>query len=111
MDDSALYTGVDDIKDGVFGNETLDKDTQLKLDEQRKQIAELTPKLKAIVDMLDAEKALMIDFITGYVDGTNDSEENLRAELKAAGMYRKYLDELKTKFALMLNETERKAKK
>lgn len=103
MDDSALYTGVDAT--GVFGNEVLDDSTKEIIDEQKRQLAELTPKLKDIVTMLDAERDMVLDFISGYVDATTDDDELFRAELKAAGRYRKYLDGLKTKFALALEET------
>lgn len=103
MDDSALYTGVDST--GVFGNEVLDDSTKEIIDEQKRQLAELTPKLKDIVAMLDAERDMVLDFISGYVDATTDDDELFRAELKAAGRYRKYLDGLKTKFKLALEET------
>lgn len=103
MDDSALYTGVDAT--GVFGNEVLDDSTKDIIDEQKRQLAELTPKLRDIVAMLDAERDMVLDFISGYVDATTDDDELFRAELKAAGRYRKYLDGLKTKFKLALEET------
>lgn len=103
MDDSALYTGVDAT--GVFGNEVLDDSTKEIIDEQKRQLAELTPKLRDIVAMLDAERDMVLDFISGYVDATTDDDELFRAELKAAGRYRKYLDGLKTKFKLALEET------
>lgn len=108
-DDSALYTGVDGIDDGIFGNEKLEESTKAKLDEQKKQIAELTPKLQEIVDMIDNEREITLNFIADYVDATNDSEETVKAEMKAAGRYRKYLSDLKTKFALALNETKGKS--
>lgn len=108
VDDSALYTGVDDVQDGVFGNEKHDEATQRLLDEQKKQLAEITPKLQNIIDMIDSERQITLEFITGYVDSTKDDSDNFKAELKAAGRYRKYLDELKTKFALALNEAKGK---
>jgi len=107
MDDSAMYTGVDGVTDGVFGNEKLEDTTKELLDEQKRQMAELTPKLQDIVTMLQAEQDMILDFIAGYVDGNKDDDENFRAELKAAGRYRKYLGELKTKFALALNEVNK----
>lgn len=109
MDDSAMYTGVDNAQDGIFGNERVEASVKAKMEEQRHQIAELTPKLQEIVDMIDAEKQIVIDFITTYVDATSDIEADIKSELKAAGRYRKYLDELKTKFALALNETKGKS--
>ena len=71
-------------------------------------MVELTPKLQDILTMLEAEKDMILDFISGYVDSTKDNDDLFRAELKAAGMYRKYLDSLKTKFALALREAENK---
>jgi hypothetical protein len=103
MDDSAMYTGVDG--EGMFGNEELEATTKAALEDQKHLLSELTPKLQEIVDMLDGEKALVMDFIAGYVDSTTDSEDLFRAELKAAGLYRKYIDGLKTKFVLALKET------
>lgn len=108
MDDSALYTGVDGVDDGVFGNEVVEESTKRLLDEQKKQIAELTPKLQDIITMLDAERDMVLDFISGYVDSTSDGDDLFRAELKAAGRYRVYLDNLKTKFGLALNEVKKK---
>jgi hypothetical protein len=104
-DDSALYTGVDAT--GVFGNEVLDESTKEIIDEQKKQLAELTPKLQDIITMLDAERDMVLDFISGYVDATTDDDDLFRAELKAAGRYRKYLEGLKTKFRLALDEAKK----
>lgn len=108
MADNEMYTGVDEPPEGIFGNEKVDKETQRKLDDEKRKLAELTPKLQEIVDMIDNERQLIIEFITGYVDNTKDDDDNFRAELKAASRYRKYLDGLKTKFALALNETRGK---
>lgn len=106
MDDSALYTGVDGEPQGVFGNEVIDGKTKELMLEQRQLVAELTPKLQKLIDTVDAERAVAIQFISDYVDNSADSDEVLRGELKAAARYRKYLDELKTKFALDLNEAK-----
>ena len=105
MDDSALYTGVD--SDGTFGNETVDDSVKKALDEQKHQLAELTPKLQNIIDMLDSERAIAIQFIADYVDNVKASDPILRGELIATARYRKYLDDLKTKFSLALNETKK----
>lgn len=107
-DDSVTYTGVDEPINGIFGNEKVDEETKQKLEDERRKLAELTPQLQDIVDMLENERKITIDFITSYVDNTNDNEEDLKSELKAAGRYRKYIEELKTKFTLMLNETKGK---
>jgi hypothetical protein len=106
-DDSVTYTGIDEPINGMFDNEVVDKVTQNKLDDEKRKLAELTPQLQDIVDMITREQQIMVDFVIGYIDNTSESEENVKAELKAAGRYRKYLDELKTKFSLMLQETRR----
>lgn len=108
VDDSAMYTGVDGTQDGIFGNEVVEETTKAKMEEQRHQLAELTPKLQDIVDMIESERKVTLDFIASYVDATNDSEETVKSELKAAGRYRKYLADLQTKFALALNESKGK---
>lgn len=105
MDDSSLYTGVDG--ESMFGNEELEASTKQALDDQKHLLAELTPKLQAIVDMIDSERTVVMEFIAGYVDSTKDNDNLFRAELKAAGRYRVYLDNLKTKFALALRETKK----
>ena len=103
-----MYTGVDGEVDGVFGNEKIEPTTKRKLDDQKRIIQELTPKLQSIIDMIDTERQVVLDFVINYVDNTDNTEEDVKAELKAAGRYRRYLDELKTKFTLALNETRRK---
>jgi hypothetical protein len=105
MSDTSGYTGVDVDPAGVFGNEELPKETQRILQEQEHQLKELTPKLQNIVDMLDAEVNLSLNYIADYVDKTKDDDNLYRAELKAAAMYRVYLQDLKTKFALALDAT------
>lgn len=89
------------------GNEVVEESVKQLIDEQKRQIAELTPKLQDIVTMLDAERDMVLDFIAGYVDSTTDGEMQGWIEVKAAGRYRKYISELKTKFALALNETKK----
>lgn len=107
MDDSAMYTGVDGVTDGVFGNEKLEDTTKELLDEQKRQMAELTPKLQDIVTMLQAEQDIMTDFIATYADDSKDDNDVYRATMMSAGRYRKYIGELKTKFALALNEVKK----
>jgi hypothetical protein len=103
LNDSALYTGVDGVKDGVFGNEELEETTKLKLEEQKRQIAELTPKLQDIIDMLDHEIKLVMS-IDRFTTATTKPESDIRSEIQASALYKVYLDNLKTKFALALNE-------
>jgi len=107
MDDSALYTGVDSDPNGVFGNEEVNQDTEKILQEQKALIGELTPKLQSLIDAIETERQLSIQFIADYVDNTSDDDQIMRGELKAAARYRKYLDTLKTKFTLALNEVKK----
>lgn len=108
MNDSPLYTGVDgEPVSGIFGNETVDESTKKLIDEQKKLVAELTPKLQSLVDMIDSEMSLAVTFIADYIDNTKDNDELLRGELKAAARYRAYLSTLKSKFVLALNETKK----
>jgi len=107
MDDSAMYTGVDSPV-GMFDNEQVSQEVAELAKEQDRLLKELTPQLEKIVEMLDKERQIIIDYITTYVDTTKDDDPLLRAELKAAAMYRKYLDDLKTKFSLNLNQTKGK---
>ena len=106
-DDSALYTGVDNEPYGVFGNEKVSEDTEKVIQEQKALIGELTPKLKSLIDAIEDERKIVVDFIIEYMDNTKDSDEIMRGELKAAARYRKYLDGLKTKFTLALQEVNK----
>lgn len=110
MDDSALYTGVDGEPNGVFGNEEVDKDIEKLIQEQKALIGELTPKLQSLIDAIEEERKIAIDFIVEYMDNTKDDDEIMRGELKAAARYRKYLDGLKTKFTLALSEVNKNGK-
>lgn len=101
-DDSPLYTGVD----GMFGNEEQDDSVKEQISEQERVLQELTPQLQDILDMIESEKQLAIQFIADTVDSSKDSDDLLRAELKAAARYRKYLDGLKTQFTLKLNKAK-----
>lgn len=105
MDDSVLYTGVDSDLEGIFGNEALPKETKQVMQEQERKLKELTPKLREIIDMLDEERALAIQFIADTVDNMKEGDEVLRGELIGAARYRRYLDSLKTKYTLALRET------
>lgn len=107
-DDSALYTGVDgDIITGAFGNEVQDEAVKQLADEQDRLIKELTPQLEDILDMLESEKKDAIKYITAYVTKTKDDDTVYRGELKAAALYSEYIDGLKTKFTLALNEVKK----
>ena len=106
MDDSVMYTGVDNDNLGMFGNEVKDEATTSLIQEQERKIRELEPKLQIILDRIESEKKLTIDYITGFVDNCNDKAVNI-SEIKATARYRKYLDELKTKFTLDMNEAKK----
>lgn len=103
-DDSSMYTGVDVEPGGMFGNEKLPEDTKQLLEKQDQLLKQLKPELETLIATIDAEKKVIIDFVTDYVDNIKDDDNLLRAELKAAALYRKYLDDLKTKFTLALQE-------
>lgn len=103
MDDSPIYTGVD----GVFGNSDQEESVKDQVSEQERLIQELTPQLQDIIQMIDNEKALAIQFIADNVD-SGWTKEDLEYEAKAAGRYRNYLDGLKTQFTLKLNRTQGK---
>ena len=105
--DSALYTGLDgEPANGVFGNETDDEAVAEKIREQENQLKELTPQLEGIIAMLDAEIKDVMS-IDRFTTATAQKKEDIRAELQASALYKKYLDVLKTKFALALNETKK----
>lgn len=108
VDDSAMYTGVDGETDGIFGNEKPNEEVERKIQEQQQLVSELTPKLQALLDAVESERKLALEFIAGYVDDTKDDDSLMRGELKAAARYRKYLDGLKTKFTLALQEVRGK---
>jgi len=107
VNDSALYTGLDgEPAKGVFGNETVDEAVAEKIREQETQIKELTPQLEGIIAMLDAEIQSVMS-IDRFTTAAAQKKEDLRAELQASALYKHYLDTLKTKFALALNETKK----
>lgn len=106
MDDSALYTGLDEIPKGTFGNEVKDEITERLLQEERKKIKELTPKLGELLAAIDEEIKLVMS-IDRFLTATTQPESDIRAELQAAALYKNYLQALKTKFSLALAETKR----
>ena len=62
MNDSALYTGIDgEPKTGQFGNEVIDRETAEKIHDQTVLIKELAPKLQNILDLLENERADVIE--------------------------------------------------
>jgi hypothetical protein len=107
MNDSPLYTGVDGVDDGVFGNEAKDEVTEKKIQDQDRLIKELTPKLQELLDIIDGEVASVMS-IDRFMTATTQSEADIRSELQAAALYKNYLGNLKTKFTLALNETKGK---
>ncbi len=110
MNDGSLYTGVDNdpIDDkGLFGNEVIDEKSKQLIQEQEHKIKELTPQLESVLEMIDGEKQIALDFVADLIDNNTDLNTDTLAEIKAANRYRKYLDGLKTNFALALQETKR----
>ena len=107
MGDGALYTGVDgELPDGIFGNEVLPEETQKKLDDQAHLLKELTPRIQGMVDVIDEEIKLVMS-IDRFVSAATQKDEDIRAELQASALYKKYLETLKTRLVLALNETKR----
>lgn len=105
INDSPLYTGVDeDGLEGIFGNEAPEETTKKVLQEQERKLKELTPQLQDIINMIDEERAIAIQFIADTVDNMKDSDDVLRGELIGAARYRRYLDTLKSKYTLALGE-------
>jgi septal ring factor EnvC (AmiA/AmiB activator) len=103
MNDGAMYTGVDAEPTGIFENEIRDEKVKEKIKEQERLVKELTPKLQDLIAMIDLEIASVND-IDQYINATDSTEDNIRAELRAAALYKKKLENLKTKFALALGE-------
>lgn len=106
IDDSAMFTGNDGPDQGQFGNEGHDETTKELLDEERRKIAELTPQLESIIEMLDSELKQVMS-IDRFTSAAAMKSEDLRAEVQASALYKQYLDGLKTKFTLMLQETKK----
>lgn len=105
-DDSMMYTGVDNIEGGQFGNVKVDDQTKQLLIDEKKKRAELTPKLEALITEIDSE-IKQVESIDRFFAATSQPESDIRAELQAAALYKKYLQGLKTKFKLALAETKR----
>lgn len=106
MDDSAMYTGVDGVDNGQFGNEIVDDQTKDLLNEQKRVLAELTPQLESIIEMIDSEIKQVMS-LDRFTSAAAMKSEDLRAEVQASALYKQYLDTLKTKFALALKETRK----
>lgn len=107
MDDSSLYTGVDgEPIQGVFGNEVENEEVKELKDKQTKLMAELTPKLQGLIDMIDSEIKLVMS-IDRFTTATSAPESDIRAELQAAALYKQYLDGLKNRFTLQLREVKK----
>ena len=70
MADSETYTGIDEPPAGQFDNEKIDKATKQKLEDEKRKLAEVTPVLQDIVDMIEREREVQLSFIADYVDNT-----------------------------------------
>lgn len=106
LDDSMMYTGVDQEPKGSFGNEIKDEEVEQKIQDQERLIKELTPKLQDLLDIIDAEIASVMS-IDRFLTASKDPESDIRSELQAAALYKSYLGNLKTKFVLALNEVKK----
>jgi hypothetical protein len=102
-----MYTGVDQEPNGVFGNEIKDDDTQEKIREQDRVIAEITPKIQGIVDIIDNETQ-RVNSISELGDLTVVAPEELKVRMLAVKEYVSYLGDLKTKFVIALSEAKKK---
>lgn len=107
LDDSALYTGVDnEPNQGAFGNEIKDEKVAQKIQDQERLIKELTPKIQELLNIIDSEIDSVMS-IKRFTSAAKDPEIDIRSELQAAALYEKYLGQLKTKFTLALQETKK----
>lgn len=107
MDDSQLHTGVDSEPEGIFGNEVQDEQTKQDIQEQNRQIQQLTPQIEKLLATIDAEIESVMS-VERFITATTQPAADIRAELQASALYKKYLEGLKTKFTLDLNETKKK---
>lgn len=105
MNDSVMYTGVDEPA-GQFGNEQ-DPATKELLDKEREKVQRLIPQLESLIKDIDSEiKSVMS--IDRFIAAADEPDTNIRAELQAAALYKNYLDQLKTNFTLTLQATRGK---
>lgn len=103
MDDSMMYSGVDNEPKGMFDNEIVNEEVQSKIEEQDRLIQELTPQLEKINEMIDMELKAA-DSVDHFGDATSHPEKDIRAELRASFLYKQYLINLKSKFRNILEE-------
>lgn len=103
MNDGDMYSGVD----GIFENEAPVESTAQKLKDQEALIAELTPNLKNIIDMLDEEIASVMS-VDRFVTATTQPEKDIRAELQASALYKELVGGLKNRFTSILRKTKDK---
>lgn len=106
MDESALYTGVDNEPTGIFENEVTEEGIKEKIKDQERQIKELTPKIQDLISIIETEEKSVMS-IERFISATTQPEDNIRAELQAAALYKQYLGTLKTKFILALQEAKK----
>ena len=109
LDDSVNYTGVDiepAEQPGIFGNEVVDEEVKAKIQDQEHLISTITPKLQGLLDIIDAEIEL-VNSIKRFKTAAATPEADIRSELQAAALYEEYLQGLKTKFTLDLQESKK----
>lgn len=105
INDAVFATGLDEVP-GMFENEVVAESVEEKIRDQKRQIAELTPKLQDLLDLIDSEiKA--VDSVSDFEDITKMPDIDIKAELQARAKYKKYLGTLKTKFTLALQEAKK----
>lgn len=106
MDESSLYTGVDQ-EPGMFQNEIKEEEVERKVKDQERLLKELTPQIQEILDMLDNE-IKTAESVRVFYDAASKPEENIKAEIQAIARYVALVEMLKTKFTLTLNEARKR---
>lgn len=105
--DAELHTGIDNEPTGLFGNEVQDEDTAQTIRDQQHIIQQITPKLEALLKTIDSEIESVMS-IERFVTATTKPAADIRAEIQASALYKGYLETLKLRFTLDLEETKKK---
>jgi hypothetical protein len=109
MDDTQLYTGVNSEPLGQFENELKNEEVEEIIKEQKRVIQEISPKLEGIIELIESEISRVMS-IDRFISATTQSESDIRAELQATALYKNYLEGLKNKFILDLQEAKKGSK-
>lgn len=108
-DDSMLFTGVDKEPKGMFENEVEDEEVKKKLDDQDRILKEITPRIKDLLKVID-EEIKSVNSISELEEADRATcipENDIRSELKARKRYIVYLNNLRVKFTLALQEVKK----